>query len=126
MSGVIGNGVRKRPGRHALVVDQEDLLGGGGASVGILAPTAKHPVSGLGVTVGVDAKNVNELRLGFSNTTRNPEGILSHPQNKHTRTKHSMRVNGHVMEVGGGVGGGGKSVIAGSWPHSTRLQNLKV
>jgi hypothetical protein len=22
--------------------------------------------------------NVNELRLGFSNTTRNPEGILSH------------------------------------------------
>jgi hypothetical protein len=24
------------------------------------------------------AVNVNELRLGFSNTTRNPEGILSH------------------------------------------------
>ncbi len=24
------------------------------------------------------AVNVNELRLGFSNTTRNPEGLLSH------------------------------------------------
>jgi hypothetical protein len=22
--------------------------------------------------------NANELRLGFSNTTRNPEGVLSH------------------------------------------------
>ncbi len=26
--------------------------------------------------------NVNELRLGFSNTTRNPEGILSHNNRK--------------------------------------------
>ncbi len=26
--------------------------------------------------------NVNELRLGFSNTTRNPEGILSHNSRK--------------------------------------------
>jgi hypothetical protein len=26
--------------------------------------------------------NVNELRVGFSNTTRNPEGILSHDNRK--------------------------------------------
>jgi hypothetical protein len=26
--------------------------------------------------------NVNELRLGFSNTTRNPKGILSHNNRK--------------------------------------------
>jgi hypothetical protein len=26
--------------------------------------------------------NVNELRMGFSNTTRNPEGILSHNNRK--------------------------------------------
>jgi hypothetical protein len=32
-----------------------------------------------GVNVNV---NVNELRLGFSNTTRNPEGILSHNNRK--------------------------------------------
>jgi hypothetical protein len=28
--------------------------------------------------------NVNELRLGFSNTTRNPEGILSHNNRKYS------------------------------------------
>jgi hypothetical protein len=28
------------------------------------------------------AGNVNELQLGFSNTTRNPEGILSHNNRK--------------------------------------------
>jgi hypothetical protein len=31
---------------------------------------------------GVVNVNVNELRLGFSNTTRNPEGILSHNNRK--------------------------------------------
>ena len=33
----------------------------------------------LNVIVNVNVNvNVNELRLGFSNTTRSPEGILSH------------------------------------------------
>jgi hypothetical protein len=113
VSDVIGSGARKRPGRHALVVDQEDLVGGRGASVGILAPTAKHPVSGLGVTVGVNGKNVNELRLGFSNTTRNPEGMLSHPLHKHThKTLNAREWACH--------GGDGKSVTAGSWMRNRR------
>jgi hypothetical protein len=35
------------------------------------------------VKVNVNANvNVNELRLAFSNTTRNPEGILSHNNRK--------------------------------------------
>jgi hypothetical protein len=29
------------------------------------------------VAKGAEVANVNELRIGFSNTTRNPEGILS-------------------------------------------------
>jgi hypothetical protein len=29
-----------------------------------------------------ELEQVNELRLGFSNTTRNPEGILSHNNRK--------------------------------------------
>jgi hypothetical protein len=32
--------------------------------------------------IGGVSANVNELRLGFSNTTRNPEGILSHINRK--------------------------------------------
>ena len=32
--------------------------------------------------LGSEYVNVNELRLGFSNTTRNPEGILSHSNRK--------------------------------------------
>jgi hypothetical protein len=41
--------------------------------------TAKENKARATVNVNV---NVNELRLGFSNTTRNPEGILSHNNRK--------------------------------------------
>jgi hypothetical protein len=39
------------------------------------------------VNVNVNA-NVNDLRLGFSTTTRNPEGILSHNSRKSLRHYH--------------------------------------
>jgi hypothetical protein len=37
---------------------------------------------GAGCVQGAVNVNVNELRLGFSNTARNPEGILSHNNRK--------------------------------------------
>ncbi len=39
-------------------------------------------VASDGISAAVVEVNVNELRLGFSNTTRNPEGILSHNNRK--------------------------------------------
>ncbi len=64
-------------------------------------PTAEHTLGRTreGVCVGVNV-NVHELRLGFSNTTRNPEGILSHNNKK-------MRVWGSCTVFDNGAGGVG-------------------
>jgi hypothetical protein len=49
----------------------------------------------MGVSVNVNV-NVSELRLGFSNTTRNPEGILSHNNRKSHWGWFSLGVGGRV------------------------------
>jgi hypothetical protein len=51
--------------------------------------------------------NVNELRLGFSKTTRNPEGILSHINRK----------------VGLGERGGASAVRGAGDARSTRIDS---
>jgi hypothetical protein len=61
------------------------------------------------VNVNVNAKvNVHELRLGFSNTTRSPEGLLSH-NNRERQPRHcydSPLTHGNTKVHGHGVGGG--------------------
>ncbi len=67
----------------APIVDEETRVPGPAGhhyTVEYLCPSGELPVH-VHANANVNV-NVNELRLGLSNTTRNPEGVLNHSNRK--------------------------------------------